>query len=67
MGMPQIEAYENHIIAMKEGNGASHSCYKGVADLIHFMAGRVKELWNVVRYWRLDAAERIVARIKLYG
>jgi hypothetical protein len=22
-------------------------CYKGVADLIHFMAGRVNDLWNV--------------------
>ena len=28
-GVPQEEANENHILAMKEGNGASHSCYSG--------------------------------------
>jgi hypothetical protein len=29
MGVPQKEAYENHILGMKEGNRASHSCYSG--------------------------------------
>jgi hypothetical protein len=47
MGMPQKEVFENRILAMKEGNGASYSCYGGVANLIHFREGRV----NVVRYW----------------
>jgi hypothetical protein len=48
MGMPQKEVFENHILVMKEGNGASHFCYRGVANLIQFMAGGVNELWNVV-------------------
>ena len=38
-GMPQKEAYENRILAKKEGKGTSHSCYRGVANLIHFIAG----------------------------
>jgi hypothetical protein len=37
MGMPQKAAFENHILVMKEGNGASHSCYRGVANLIQLM------------------------------
>jgi hypothetical protein len=45
MGMPQKEVFENHILVMKEGNGASHFCYRGVANLIQFMAGGVNELW----------------------
>jgi len=48
MGMPQKEAHENHILEMMEGKGTSHSCYRGVANLIHFTAGRANELWNVV-------------------
>jgi hypothetical protein len=39
MGMPQKEAHENHILEMMEGKGTSHSCYRGVANLIHFTAG----------------------------
>jgi hypothetical protein len=47
MGMPQKEACENRYLWMPDGNGAYHFCYRGVANLIHFMAGRVNSLWNV--------------------
>jgi hypothetical protein len=49
MGMPQKEVFENHILVMKDDNGASHFCYRGVANLIQFMAGGVNELWKVAR------------------
>jgi hypothetical protein len=38
MGMPQNEAFENQNLWTETGKGASHSCYRGVANLIHFMA-----------------------------
>ena len=49
MGMPQKEACENRYLWMPAGNGAYQFCYRGVAKLIHFIAGRANELWNVVR------------------
>ncbi len=50
MGMPQKEVFENHILVMKEGNGASHFCYRGVANLIHFTAGSLEQLsWELAR------------------
>jgi hypothetical protein len=48
MGMPQINAFEKLIFEVMEGSRASHSCYRGVANLLQFMAGRINELWNVV-------------------
>ena len=49
MGMPQKEACKNRYLWMPAGNGAYQFCYRGVAKLIHFIAGRANELWNVVR------------------
>src|SRR4030095_16783685 len=40
MDMPQNEANENRNLWIKTGKGASHSYYRGVANLIHFTAGR---------------------------
>src|SRR4029453_7466640 len=48
MDMPQNEAYENPNLCEKTAKGASHFCYRGLANLIQLMAGRVNELWNVV-------------------
>jgi hypothetical protein len=48
MGMPQKEDYENDVLAMKKGNGASHFCYRKVANLIQLTTRRASELWNVV-------------------
>src|SRR5262245_13817859 len=54
--MPQNQAYENHNLWVKTAKRASHSCYKGVANLIQFTAerlgkgrGEVNECRNVVR------------------
>jgi hypothetical protein len=48
MGMPQKEVYENRILCRDKNKEASHSCYRGVANLIHFhRRGRVNGLWNV--------------------
>jgi len=46
--MPQNGAYENHNLWMKTGKGASHSCYRGVSDLIQLTTGQASELRNVV-------------------
>jgi hypothetical protein len=48
MGMPQKEAVENRNLWMKTGKGASHFCYRGVANLIQLTTGRVNAIWNVV-------------------
>jgi hypothetical protein len=45
--MPQNEAFENHNLLMKTAEGASHSCYRVVANLMQFMAGRQKGLGGV--------------------
>lgn len=48
MDMPQNEAYENRNFWIKTGKQVSHSCYRGVANLIQLTTGRANELWNVV-------------------
>jgi hypothetical protein len=47
--MPQNGAYENHNLMDEDGQASVLFLLQGgVANLIHFMAGRVNELWNVV-------------------
>jgi hypothetical protein len=43
MDMPQKEVFENHNLRMTIGKAASHSCYRGVANLIQF------DLWMEAR------------------
>ncbi len=42
MGMPQKDAFEYHILGWKENESVSFPL-RGVADLIHFTAGRVEQ------------------------
>jgi hypothetical protein len=47
MDMPQKEVFEKLILEVAKGRGASHSCYRVVANLIQLTTGRANELWNV--------------------
>ena len=53
--MPQIEVYENRNLWMDPGKGASHSCYRGVANLLQLTAGRLHEE-NALRFIRAPGA-----------
>ncbi len=44
--MPRIEAHKNRNLGSEHGSEPSHSCYRGVANLIRLM-GRSNELWKV--------------------
>src|SRR5262245_51280653 len=39
MGMPQKDAFEKLFLEVTKNMRASHSCYRGVATLIHFQYG----------------------------
>ena len=39
-----LEIDEKRILGMRKGKGASHSFYRGIANLIHFTAGRLERI-----------------------